>query len=102
MHDVDDTIREVHGYAKQAAAYATPGCGLNTRSPPSPPRWPRVIARARLRKGSTASARARAVVGQATPTARNAGVKGQILCRADGLLRMGLRGAAIRKKTWFS
>ena len=42
MVDVDDTIIEVHGYAKQARATATPGSADSTRySPPCPPTTPR-------------------------------------------------------------
>jgi hypothetical protein len=59
--DVDDTIREVHGYAKQAAAYGYTGVrGLNIQlATLSTPLAAPVIARARLRKGNTASAKAR-------------------------------------------
>jgi hypothetical protein len=104
--DVDDTIREVHGYAKQAAAYGYTGVrGLNIQlaticTPLTAP----VIARARLRRGSTASAKgASRLLAQAVSTARNAGVKGQILCRADsGYYGWAFVGAAIRAKTWFS
>ena len=43
-----------------------------------------MIARARLRKGNTNSAKgAGRLLAQALTTARTAGVKGQILCRAD-------------------
>ena len=36
--DVDDTIRQVHGYAKQAAAYGYPGVrGLNIQLATAPP-----------------------------------------------------------------
>jgi hypothetical protein len=56
--DVDDTIRQVHGYAKQGAGFGYSKVrGLNVQlavvsTPISAP----VIVRARLRKGSTASA----------------------------------------------
>jgi len=40
--DVDDTIRETHGYAKQGAGYGYSGVKASTRwSPPSRHRWPR-------------------------------------------------------------
>lgn len=104
--DVDDTIREVHGYAKQAAGYGyTRVRGLNIQiATVSTPLAAPVIARARLRKGSTASAKgAGRLLAQAITTARNAGVKGQILCRADSAYYgWAFVGAAIRKKTWFS
>jgi hypothetical protein len=49
--DADDTIRQVHGYAKQAAAYGYSGVrGLNIQlATVSTPLRPPVIARARLR-----------------------------------------------------
>jgi hypothetical protein len=60
--DVDDTVREVHGYAKQGAAFGYSEVrGLNIQlatmstSPGSrPPTAPPAIARARLRGGNTA------------------------------------------------
>ncbi len=104
--DVDDTIREVHGYAKQAAAYGyTRVRGLNIQlatvcTPLAAP----VIARARLRKGNTASAKgAGRLLAQAITSARSAGVKGQILCRADSAYYgLAFVGTAIRAKAWFS
>lgn len=100
--DVDDTIRQVHGYAKQAASYGYTGVrGLNiqlaTISTP-------VIARARLRKGNTASAKgAGRLLAQAISTARDAGVKSQILCRADSAYYgWAFVGTAIRNQAWFS
>lgn len=84
--DVDDTVREVHGYAKQATAFGYTGVrGLNVQlatisSPSSSP----VIARARLRRGNTASATGVArLLAQAISTARAAGVTTRILARAD-------------------
>jgi hypothetical protein len=104
--DVDDTIREVHGYAKQAAAYGYTGVrGLNIQlATLSTPLAAPVIARARLRKGSTASAKGVGrLLAQAVSTARAAGVKGQILCRADSAYYgWAFVGTAIRAKTWFS
>ena len=104
--DVDDTVREVHGYAKQAAAYGyTRVRGLNVqRATISTPTAAPVIARARLRQGNTASARgAGRLLAQAIGTARTAGVQGRILCRADSAYYgWAFVGAAIRAKTWFS
>ncbi len=56
--DVDDTVREVHGYAKQGAAFGYTGVrGLNVQlATVSTPSVAPVLARARLRKGNTASA----------------------------------------------
>jgi len=104
--DVDDTIREVHGYAKQAAAYGyTRVRGLNIQlATLSTPLAAPVIARARLRSGNTASARgAGRLLAQAINTARAAGVKGRILCRADSAYYgWAFVGTAIRARTWFS
>lgn len=104
--DLDDTIREVHGYAKQAAAHGYTGVrGLNIQlATISTPLAAPVIARARLRKGSTASAKgAGRLLAQAITTARAAGVRGRILCRADSAYYgWAFVGTAIRKKAWFS
>jgi len=104
--DLDDTIREVHGYAKQAAAYGyTRVRGLNIQlATVSTPLAAPVIARARLRRGNTASAAgAGRLLVQAITTARAAGVQGQVLCRADSAYYgWAFVGTAIRAKTWFS
>ncbi|WP_370871479.1 IS1380 family transposase [Nocardioides massiliensis] len=104
--DVDDTIREVHGYAKQGAAYGYSRVrGLNIQlATVSTPLSAPVIARARLRKGNTASAAgAGRLLAQAIGTARASGVKGPILCRADSAYYgWAFVGTAIRAKTWFS
>jgi hypothetical protein len=52
--DVDDTIRQVHGYAKQGAAYGYSGIkGVNAQvATLSSPTCAPVVAAARLRKGS--------------------------------------------------
>src|SRR3954467_12502379 len=84
--DVDDTIREVHGYAKQAAAYGYSGVrGLNVQlATISTPLAAPVIAAARLRRGNTASAAGPGrILAQALTAARAAGVTGRVLCRAD-------------------
>jgi len=83
---IDDTIREVHGYTKQGAAFGYSGVrGLNAQiAAVSTPLTAPVIAAARLRRGNVSSA---AGVGrlltQAINTARAAGVTGQIMNRAD-------------------
>ena len=104
--DVDDTIREVHGYAKQAAAYGYSGVrGLNVAvAVLSTPAAAPVIARARLRRGNTASAAgAGRLLAQALATARGAGVSGQVLCRADSAYYgWAFVGTALRHRAWFS
>src|SRR4051794_356862 len=104
--DVDDTIREVHGYAKQAAAYGYSGLrGLNVQlATVSTPLAAPVIARARLRRGNTGSAAgAGRMLAQALTTARAAGGTGQVLCRADSAYYgWAFVGTAIRHRAWFS
>jgi hypothetical protein len=104
--DVDDTIGEVHGYAKQGAAFGYSGVrGLNLQlATISTPLAAPVIARARLRKGNTAShAGAGRLLAQALTTARAAGVSGQVLCRADSAYYgWAFVGTAIRHRAWFS
>lgn len=104
--DVDDTIREVHGYAKQGAAYGYSRVrGLNAQlavlsSPVATP----VIARARLRRGNVASAAgAGRLLAQAISTARKAGVRARILARADSAYYgHAFVGTALRHGAWFS
>src|SRR3954468_2220574 len=74
--DVDDTIRETHGYAKQGAGYGYSGVkGLNALvATVSTPVAAPVIAATRLRKGATNSAKgAFRLIGDALATARSAG-----------------------------
>jgi hypothetical protein len=92
--DIDDTVREVHGYAKQGAGFGYSGVrGLNAllatlSTPTSAP----VIAAARLRKGSVNSARgARRIVADALAVAQACGAgsingsdgAGRVLVRMD-------------------
>lgn len=104
--DVDDTVREVHGYAKQAAAFGYTGQrGLNLQlATISTPTAAPVIARARLRKGNTASATGVGrLLAQAITTTRAAGVTGQILARADSAYYgWAFVGTALRHQAWFS
>ncbi len=106
MIDVDDTVREVHGYAKQGAAFGyTKQRGLNIQlAAVSTPLTAPIIAQARLRKGNTASAKgAGRMLAQAITTARSAGVTGRILTRADSAYYgWAFVGTAIRHKEWFS
>jgi hypothetical protein len=84
--DVDDTVRQTYGYAKAGAGRGYTGVkGLNAllavvSTPSSAP----VIAAARLRKGSTNSARGAArFVADALVTAQAAGASGVRVLRAD-------------------
>ncbi|MFC5999906.1 IS1380 family transposase [Quadrisphaera sp. GCM10027208] len=104
--DVDDTVREVHGYAKQGAAFGyTKQRGLNIQlATVSTPLAAPVIAGARLRSGNTASATgAGRLLAQGITTARAAGVRGRILARADSAYYgWAFVGTAIRHQAWFS
>jgi Transposase DDE domain group 1 len=74
--DIDDTVRETHGYAKQGAGFGYSGVnGLNALfGVVSTPTAAPVIAAARLRKGSTNSARgAGRLVTDTLKTAKAAG-----------------------------
>jgi hypothetical protein len=89
--DLDDTMRETHGYAKQGADYGyTKVKGLNVLlATMSTPTAAPVIAAARLRKGAVKSARgAGKLVAEALGTARAAGAGGPnrvglVLLRGD-------------------
>ncbi|MEO3935626.1 IS1380 family transposase [Dermatophilaceae bacterium Soc4.6] len=104
--DIDDTIREVHGYKKQGVAYGYSGVkGLNAQlAVLSSPTCAPVIAACRLRKGNTISGQGGAkLVGDAVATARRAGACGQVMVRADsGYYRRDLVTAALKAKAWFS
>ena len=104
--DVDDTVRQTYGYAKQGTGRGYTGVkGLNaliatvsTRSGPP------VIAAARLRKGSTNSARGAArLVADALVTAQAAGASGLRVLRADSAFyRHDVIAACRRHQTHFS
>ncbi len=84
--DVDDTVRETHGYAKQGAGYGYTGVqGLNALiATVSTPLAAPVICATRLRKGTTNSARgAHRLVADAIAAAKAAGATGLIVVRAD-------------------
>ena len=104
--DVDDTIRQVHGYAKQGAAYGFCGIkGVNAQvATLSSPTCAPVVAAARLRKGNVASGHGAArIVADAMATARAAGATGPVLVRADSAYyRQDLIAATIRAGAWFS
>ena len=104
--DVDDTLRQTYGYAKHGAGRGYTGVkGLNAllaivSTPSSAP----VIAAARLRKGSTNSARgAHRFVTGALITARKAGATGTLVLRADSAYYgSDVIGAATRQGARFS
>ena len=104
--DIDDTIREVHGYDKQAAAYGYSGVrGLNIQAAAlSTPIAAPLIAAARLRRGNTGSARgAGRLLAQTVTRARSAGVSCRLMVRADSAYYgWALVGAALRHDLWFS
>jgi hypothetical protein len=104
--DVDDTIREVHGYQKQGAAYGYSGVkGVNAQvAALSSPTCAPVIAATRLRKGNTISGHGAArLIGDAVSAARAAGAGGQIMVRADsGYYRRDVIAAALAAKALFS
>jgi hypothetical protein len=88
--DVDDTIRQTHGYAKQGAGYGYSGVkGLNALlATVSTPTAAPVIAATRLRRGSVNSARGAArLVADALVTAAGAGADPRagalVIVRAD-------------------
>ena len=104
--DVDDTIRQVHGYAKQGAAYGYSGVkGVNAQiAALSSPTCAPVIAAARLRKGNVDSAHgAPRLIADAVSAARAAGATGQVMLRADSAYyRQDVAAAAVKAKAWFS
>jgi hypothetical protein len=84
--DIDDTVRQTYGYAKQGAGRGYTGIkGLNAllaviSTPTSAP----LIAATRLRRGSTNSARGAAkLLADALATARRCGAAGLVVVRAD-------------------
>ncbi len=104
--DVDDTLKQTYGYAKQAAGRGYTGVkGLNAllatvSTPASAP----VIAATRLRKGSTNSAKgSAALVAEALGTARKAGASGLLILRADSAYyRRDVIDTAVRHGAAFS
>lgn len=104
--DVDDTIRQVYGYAKQGAAYGYSKVkGLNAQlavlsTPLSAP----VIAAAKLRRGNVASHSGSArLLARALATARAAGVSCRVMVRADSAyFTHGFISTATSAGAWFS
>lgn len=84
--DVDDTIIEVHGYAKQGSGYGYSGVrGLNALlATVSTKDTALVIAAQRLRKGAANSARgAKRLISDALSTLKPLQTGGRVLCRFD-------------------
>ena len=84
--DVDDTVRETHGYRKQGAAYGYSRVkGLNAQlAIVSTPLNAPVIAATRLRKGNIDSGHGAArLIGDALATLRRATTPGLVVVRAD-------------------
>ncbi|GLZ43892.1 hypothetical protein Acsp06_00770 [Actinomycetospora sp. NBRC 106375] len=87
--DLDDTLRQTHGYAKQGAGRGYTGVsGLNvllaTISTPTSAASAPLIAAARLRRGPANSIRGAArLLGDALALARRAGARGMLVVRAD-------------------
>ena len=104
--DVDDTLRQTYGYAKQGAGRGYTGVkGLNAllavvSTPSSAP----LLAAARLRKGSANSARgAHRFVTDALRTARKAGAGRVLVLRADSAYYgHDVIAAALRQDACFS
>lgn len=104
--DIDDTVRQTYGYAKQGAGRGYTGVkGLNAligilSTPTSAP----VITTTRLRKGSTNSAKgARRFVADALITAKAAGATGILILRADSAyFNSDVTAAVLRAKARFS
>jgi hypothetical protein len=104
--DIDDTVRQIYGYAKQGAGRGYTGVkGLNAliaivSTPTSAP----VIAAARLRKGSTNSSRGAArLVADALVTATSAGATGVRVLRADSAFyNHDVIATAVRHNSCFS
>jgi len=104
--DVDDTLRQTYGYAKQGAGRGYTGVkGLNALlAIVSTPSAAPVIAAARLRKGGANSARgASRFVTDALITARKAGASGVLVLRADSAYYgLDVIAAALRQNARFS
>ena len=84
--DLDDTVRQTYGYAKQGAGRGYTGVnGLNALlATISTARSAPLIAASRLRKGATNSVRGAAkLLADALATARRAGATGLLIVRAD-------------------
>lgn len=98
--DVDDTVRETHGHAKQGAAFGYSKVkGLNALiATVSAPTAAPVVAACRLRKGSANSARGAArLIADALAASRTAGACGLVIVRADSAFYNHQTISAIRR-----
>jgi hypothetical protein len=101
--DVDDTIRETHGYAKQGAGYGYSKVkGLNALiATISTPTTAPLVAGTRLRKGKTNSARgAHRIIADSLSTARRAGIDPKtvtVITRMDSAFYAYRPIAAVRR-----
>lgn len=106
MIDIDDTLREVHGYRKQGAEVTyTKQRGLNIQlATLSGEQVMPLILAARLRRGKSPSfTGGPLMVAEAINAARAAGVSGQIMIRADsGYHGRPMVATALRHGVWFS
>src|SRR5215211_1810135 len=98
--DVDSKVKQVHGYAKQGAAFGyTKVRGLHFQAVAvSTPLAAPVIMATRLRKGSAGSGKgAASLLAEAIGAAREAGATGTIIARADSAFFSAKTIAAIRR-----
>lgn len=104
--DIDDTVRAVHGYQKQGAAFGYSRVrGLNIQlTTISTPICAPVVGRTRLRRGNIASATGSPrLLSQTITTVRAAGICGQVMARADSAFYVrAFIAAAVRAGAWFS
>ena len=104
--DVDDTLKQTYGYAKQGAGRGYTGVkGLNALlATISTPSAAPVVAATRLRKGSANSGKGSAkLIGEALGTARKAGASGLLILRADSAYyRQDVIEMALRQQACFS
>ncbi len=104
--DIDDTVKATFGYAKQGAGRGYTGVkGLNVLLAIISSHTGRpVIAAARLRKGSTNSAKgAHRLVADSLVTARSCGARGTLVLRADSaFFQSDVIAAVLRAKASFS
>lgn len=104
--DIDDTVRQVHGYAKQGAGFGYSGVrGLNVQlAAASTALCAPLVVRARLRRGNVASHQgAPRLLAQAIATVRATGAAGQVLVRADSAYyTAAFLAAALRAGARFS
>jgi len=104
--DIDDTIRAVHGHAKQGAGFGysrVKGLNIQLTTICTPICAP-LVGRTRLRRGNVASATGSPrLLSQTITTVRAAGICGQILTRADSAYYVRkFLAAAVKAGAWFS